>query len=99
LQRKREIGVRKVIGASVSDITLLLSKEFITLVSVSMVIATPIAWIWMNKWLRNFAYREGSIWWIFLLTGLLVIILALATVSFHSIKAAIANPMKSLKVE
>jgi putative ABC transport system permease protein len=98
-QRIKEIGVRKVLGASVSNITMLLSKDFISLVCIAILIASPIAWWAMNKWLQGFAYRVNISWWVFMLAGLLALLIALATVSFQAIKAAIANPVKSLRSE
>ncbi len=98
-QRKKEIGIRKVLGASVSGIVQLLSKDFIKLVIVSFIIATPIAWWAMNKWLEDFAYRISITWWMFAMAGLAAIFIALLTVSFQAIKAAIANPVKSLRTE
>jgi len=98
-QRTKEIGVRKVLGASVTSITALLSKEFLKLVFVAVVIASPIAWYAMNKWLEDFAYRAQIQWWLFALAGIISLSIALITVSFQSIKAAIANPVKSLRAE
>ncbi|WP_094573019.1 ABC transporter permease [Mucilaginibacter xinganensis] len=98
-QRSKEIGIRKVLGASVESITRLLSVDFIKLVALSIVIASPIAWWAMNKWLQDFTYRTTITWWIFAAAGLVAIVIALATVSFQSIKAAIANPIKALKSE
>ncbi len=98
-QRKKEIGVRKVLGASVSGIVRLLSKEFIRLVIISIVIATPVTWWAMNKWLQSFTYRVTISWWMFALAGLVAIMIALLTVSFQAIKAAMANPVKSLRTE
>ncbi len=97
--RTKEIGIRKVLGASVINITRLLAKEFILLVVIAFVIATPIAWLAMNRWLQNYAYRTNISWWIFLATGVLAILIALFTVSFQAIKAAMANPVKSLRTE
>jgi putative ABC transport system permease protein len=99
LQRKREIGIRKVLGASAMGIVNLLSKDFLKLVIISIVIATPISWFVMNKWLQDFAYRMDISWWIFAISGALAIGIAFLTVSFQAIKAAIANPVKSLKTE
>jgi len=98
-QRTKEIGIRKVLGASVNGIVQLLSKDFIRLVFVAIVIASPIAWWAMNKWLEDFAYKMEIQWWIFVLAGLAAITIALLTVSFQAIKAAIANPTKSLRSE
>lgn len=98
-QRSKEIGIRKVLGASVSGIVQLLSKDFLKLVFISIVIATPIAWWAMNKWLEGFNYRVSITWWMFALAGLIAILIAMFTVSFQAIKAAVANPTKSLKTE
>lgn len=98
-QRTKEIGIRKVLGASVANVTTLLSKDFIRLVLVAIVIASPVAWYGMNKWLQGFAYRIEISWWMFLAAGLLAVFIALITVSFQAIKAAIANPVKSLRTE
>ena len=99
LQRTKEIGVRKVLGASVSNIVILLSKDFIKLVIIAIVIATPIAWLILHHWLQDFAYHIGISWWIFALSGIVAVIIALATISFQAIKAATANPVKSLRSE
>jgi putative ABC transport system permease protein len=98
-QRNKEIGIRKVLGASVSGIVGLLSKEFLQLVIISFIIATPIAWWGMHKWLQVFAYRIDLSWWMFALAGLIAVFIALFTVSFQAIKAALSNPVKSLKTE
>ncbi|MFD1255370.1 ABC transporter permease [Mucilaginibacter terrae] len=97
--RTKEIGVRKVLGASVANIATLISKDFIKLVMVSIIIATPIAWYAMNTWLQNFTYRVAVEWWVFVMAGTSAILIALITVSFQSIKAAVANPVKSLRSE
>jgi len=97
--RIKEIGVRKVLGASVTNITALLSKDFLKLVGISILIASPIAWIAMHKWLQGYNYRIGISWWVFLLSGVLAILIALFTVSYQAIKAAVANPVKSLRTE
>jgi putative ABC transport system permease protein len=98
-QRTKEIGVRKVLGASVSNIVMLLSKDFIKLVVIALVIASPVAWYIMHTWLQDFAYRINISWWIFFAAGLLAVLIALATISFQAIRAAIANPAKSLRTE
>ncbi|HEY4327900.1 MAG TPA: ABC transporter permease [Mucilaginibacter sp.] len=98
-QRSKEIGIRKVLGASVQSITRLLSLDFVKLVFIAIVIASPIAWWAMTKWLEDFTYKTPLAWWIFALAGVVAIAIALLTVSFQSIKAAIANPIKALKTE
>ncbi|ADB40608.1 ABC transporter permease [Spirosoma linguale] len=98
-QRTKEIGVRKVLGASVASIVTLLSKDFLKLVLVSIVIASPLAWYAMNQWLQNFEYKSEISWWVFALAGGLAICIALLTVSFQSVKAALMNPVKSLRSE
>ncbi len=98
-QRTKEIGIRKVLGASTSGIVALLSKDFLKLVLTALVIAIPIAWYTMNQWLQDFAYRIDIPWWIFAIAGILSIGIALLTVSFQAVKAALANPVKSLRSE
>ena len=98
-QRNKEIGIRKVLGASVSTIVGMLSLDFIKLVLISILIASPIAWWAMNKWLESFAYRMNIQWWMIALAGFAAIFIAFATISFQSIRAAIANPIKSLRSE
>lgn len=98
-QRTKEIGIRKVLGASVINVVALLSKEFLRLVGIAVVLATPLAWYAMNRWLQDFAYRIDISWWIFALAGILALVIALLTVSFQAIKAALANPVKSLGSE
>ena len=98
-QRIKEVGIRKVLGASVSSIVYLFSKEFILLILIAFVIAAPIAWWFMHKWLLDYVYRIDMAWWIFLLGGIASIVIALITVGFQAIKAAIANPVKSLRTE
>ncbi len=98
-QRIKEIGIRKVLGATVTNITALLSRDFIKLVVIAFVIASPLAWLAMNKWLENFVYRININWLVFVLAGLAAVFIALLTVSFQAIKAAIANPVKSLRTE
>ena len=98
-RRIKEIGIRKVLGASVSNVAILLAKDFIVLVAIAILIASPLAWWAANKWLQNFAYRINISLWIFLIAGTLSILIALLTVSLQAIKAAIANPVKSLRTE
>ncbi|MGH2565914.1 MAG: ABC transporter permease, partial [Ginsengibacter sp.] len=98
-QRNKEIAIRKVIGASTANIINILSTDFIKLVCISILIASPIGWFAMNKWLEDFAYRINIGWTVFLIAGLMAIAIALITISFQSIKAAIANPVKSLRTE
>ena len=98
-KRTKEIGIRKVLGASVAGIILLLSKEFSKWVLLANIFAWPIAWYAMNKWLQNFAYRINIGWWPFLLAGVLVLVIALLTVSYQAIRAALANPVESLRYE
>jgi putative ABC transport system permease protein len=98
-QRTKEIGIRKVNGASVSEILVMLNKDFVKWVVIAFVIATPIAYYAMNKWLENFAYKTSLSWWIFALAGLLALGIALITVSFQSWKAATKNPVESLRYE
>jgi putative ABC transport system permease protein len=95
----KEIGIRKVLGASVANITAMISKDFLVLVALSLIIATPIAWYAMNKWLQDYAYRISIQWWVFVLAGISAIVIAFLTISFQAIKAAIANPVKSLRSE
>ena len=98
-QRVKEIGIRKVLGAKTGDIVLLLSGNFILLVCLACLIATPVSWIMMHRWLQSFAYRTPVEWWVFALAGLIALAIALATVSFQAVKAALANPVKSLRSE
>jgi putative ABC transport system permease protein len=97
--RTKEIGVRKVLGASVSGIIRLLAKDFLKLVLIAIVIATPIAWYLMNAWLRDFAYKINIGWIVFAIAGLAAVIIALITISYQAIKAAVANPVESLRSE
>jgi len=99
IQRTKEIGIRKVLGANIGGIVAMLSKDFARLVLIASIIAFPIAWWAMNKWLQSFAYRTNIGWWIFVVAGLLAILIALITVSLQAIRAAVANPVKSLRTE
>jgi putative ABC transport system permease protein len=98
-QRTKEIGVRKVLGASVGNVVGLLSKEFLKLVLIGILIASPITWFVMSKWLQDFAYRTHISWMVFAITAFIAISIAVLTVSFQAIKAALANPVKSLRTE
>jgi len=97
--KTKEVGIRKVLGASVLDIVRLLSREFLILVGISILIALPLAYWWLDSLLQDFAYRIGISWWIFVLTGIITIVLTLVTVGWQAIKAAMANPVKSIKSE
>jgi putative ABC transport system permease protein len=97
--KTKEIGIRKVLGASVGGIVQLISKDFLKLVIIAIIIATPVAWWATNKWLQGFEYRVNVAWWVFVLAGILALLIAFVTVSFQAIKAAIANPVKSLRSE
>lgn len=99
LQRTKEVGIRKVLGASVRNVVFILSKDFLGLVIVSFVIATPLAWFIMHNWLQDYAFRIGISWWVFGIAGALAFAIALSTLSFQAIKAALANPVRSLRSE
>ncbi len=98
-QKAKEISIRKVLGATVVSITQLLTRDFLKLVMISIIIASPLAWMAMDKWLQNFAYRISIAWWMFLIAGFIAVVIALATISFQAIRAAIANPVKGLRTE
>ena len=97
--RMKEIGIRKVIGAKMVEVMLMLIKDSIKWVVIAFIIGTPLAWYIINKWLENFAYKTTMDWWIFSLAGLIAIFIALITVSFHSWKAARRNPVETLRYE
>jgi putative ABC transport system permease protein len=98
-QRLREIGIRKVLGANIGGIVLLLSKDFLKLVIVAAVIAVPVTWYFMHRWLEDFAYRIDISWWVFVLSALAAVTIAMLTIGYQVVKAALANPVKSLRVE
>src|SRR6185312_11887942 len=98
-QRTKEFGIRKVLGAKAGTLFALLSRDFLLLVMVAFVAATPLAAWAMHEWLKNFAYRIGLEWWVFLLAGVVALLIALATVSFQAVRVALANPVKSLRSE
>jgi ABC-type antimicrobial peptide transport system permease subunit len=98
-QKTKEIGIRKVLGASVGGIVQMLSKDFLKLVLIAALIAFPLAWWLLNKWLQNYYYRIDIGWWVFIVAGVVAMLIALLTISFQAIKAALANPVKSLRTE
>jgi ABC-type antimicrobial peptide transport system permease subunit len=98
-QRVKEVGIRKVLGATAGNIVYLFSKEFIILIAIAFIIAAPLAWYYMHQWLQDYVYRISISWWLFAAGGIIAIFIALATISFQAIKAAIANPVKSLRSE
>jgi len=98
-QRTKEIGVRKVIGAGALDIVVLLSTDIFKLVALSAIIAMPISWMAMNHWLQGFAYRTDISWWVFAVAGFLAMIVALLTICYQALKAALADPVKNLRAD
>ena len=98
-KRIKEVGIRKVLGASVQNIVVMLSKDFLKYVLIAIVIAWPLSWFAVHKWLQDYAYRINISWWMFVMAGSLAMLIALVTISFQAIKAAIANPVKSLRTE
>jgi len=98
-QRFKEIGIRKVLGASVASLFASLSKEFIVLVIIALLIAAPLSYLAMTRWLENYKYQTDISWWVFALSALIAIVITLATVSFQTLKAALVNPVKSLRSE
>jgi putative ABC transport system permease protein len=99
VQRTKEIGIRKVIGASAANIILLFSNDFIKLIGVALLMATALGWLVMSNWLQAFAYRITMPWWVFLVAGICNLVLALATIYYHAVRVAMMNPVKSLKAE
>ncbi len=98
-RRTKEIGIRKVLGASIANIAVMLGKDFVVLIIIAMIIASPVAYYFSNQWLQDFAYRTNITWWVFVAAGASAILIALITISFQAIKAAVANPVKSLRTE
>ncbi|MGB8190508.1 MAG: FtsX-like permease family protein, partial [Chitinophagaceae bacterium] len=99
VRKTKEIGIRKVLGASISNIVGLLSKDFLKLIFIALVVASPVAWYFMHEWLENFAYRINISWWVFAVAGIAALLIAFLTISFQAIKAALANPVKNLRTE
>jgi putative ABC transport system permease protein len=99
IQRTKEVGIRKVLGASIQNIVYLFTREFAVLIAIAFLIAAPIAWYFMHRWLQDYAFRLPITWWIFLAGGAASLTVALVTISFNAIKAARANPVKSLRTE
>jgi putative ABC transport system permease protein len=97
--RTKEIGIRKVLGATIANIVTLLGGEFVLLVLIAILISSPIAWYFTNNWLQDFAYHIDISWWVFFISGLAAMAIALVTISFQSIKAALGNPVDSLRSE
>jgi putative ABC transport system permease protein len=98
-KRTKEIGIRKILGATVKDVVFLLSKNFVRLVLIANLIAWPLAWLALHRWIQDYAYRIPISWWVFALAGLAALLIALGTVSSLTIKAAMSNPVKSLRTE
>jgi len=98
-KRAKEIGIRKILGASARNIAVMLGKDFLVLIILAVVIASPVAWYFMNQWLQSFVYRINISWWMFALAAAGAILIALMTISYQAIKAAVANPVKSLRSE
>jgi putative ABC transport system permease protein len=98
-RRIKEIGIRKVLGATISNIITMLSKDFLLLVVIAAIISFPVAWWVMHKWLQDFAYRINISWWVFIIAGLVAAAIAFITVSFQAVRAAMANPVKNLRTE
>ncbi|HEY5465029.1 MAG TPA: FtsX-like permease family protein, partial [Hanamia sp.] len=98
-QRTKEIGIRKVLGASVQNVLVLVSKDFLLLVGIAFLISVPVTWWAMHNWLQDFAYRINIHWWVFVLAGIVAILISVLTISFQAVKAAVANPVKSLRSE
>jgi putative ABC transport system permease protein len=98
-QRSKEISIRKVLGAEFKHLTSLLSKDFLKLVLIAVVVATPLGWWASNQWLQTFAYRIRMDWWLFLIAALVIIAIAALTIGIQVVKAAVANPVKSLRTE
>lgn len=98
-QRTREVGIRKVLGASLPGIFSLLSKDFLKLVGIALLLASPVAWFVMSKWLQDFAYRINISLWVFVVAGIVAMLIAVGTISFQVVKAAVINPVKTLKAD
>jgi len=98
-QRKKEIGIRKVLGASVAEVTVTISKQFVIWIGIANLIAWPLAYMMLKQWLQNFAYHIQPAWWMFIVAGIATLLIAIVTVCTQSIKAALANPVKSLRME
>jgi ABC-type antimicrobial peptide transport system permease subunit len=97
--RTKEIGIRKVLGASAFQLSRLLTKEFLILIGIAFLIASPIAWYIMNQWMKDYSYNSGISWWVFALTGVFATLITLLTIGWQTVKAALTNPVKSLRNE